>query len=160
VLARPGRGGGVGIIYALGACVLWVVVAVGIKRHAPTVEPIRITAVQLAVATVVLAPFALFARWGSPRPEWLWLVVLGVVLTAGALSAFVMLLQRLPVSTAGVIGCVEPVAAVLFAWWALAERPSWTTAVGGAAVLVAAIMVATAPLPAAAVAPALATGDP
>ena len=157
MLARPERGGGLGVVYALAACVLWVVVAVGIKRHAPTVEPIRITAVQLAAATVVLAPFAAFARWGSPRAEWLWLVVLGVVLTAGALSAFVTLLQRLPVSTAGVIGCVEPVAAVLFAWWALAERPTWRTAVGGTAVLAAAIMVATAA--ALRAAPELVTGE-
>lgn len=145
VLARPGRGGGVGILYAFGACVLWAAIAVVIKRELAGVEPIRLTAVQLAVAAAVLAPFAAFARWGEPRVEWLWLLVLGVVLTAGAMSAFVALLGRLPVSVAGVIGCVEPVAAVLFAWWALAERPGWTTVAGGTAVLAAAIMVATAP---------------
>lgn len=145
VLARPGRGGGTGILYALAACVLWAGIAVVIKRELGGVDPIRLTAVQLAVAAVVLAPFAAFAHWGSPRVEWLWLLVLGVVLTAGAMSAFVALLQRLPVSVAGVIGCVEPVAAVLFAWWALGERPGWSTVAGGTAVLAAAIMVATVP---------------
>ena len=145
VLARPGRGGGLGIVYALAACVLWAGIAVGIKRQLPDVEPVRLTAVQLAVAAVVLAPFAAFARWGPARAEWLWLLVLGVVLTAGALSAFVALLHRLPVSSAGIIGCIEPVAAVGFAWWALGERPSWRTALGGTAVLAAAIMVAVAP---------------
>ncbi len=159
VLARPGRGGGVGIAYALAACVLWAAIAVIIKRELGGVEPIRLTAVQLSVAAAVLAPFAVFAHWGVPRVEWLWLLVLGVVLTAGALSAFVALLHRLPVSVAGVLGCIEPVAAVLFAWWALAERPGWPTVAGGTAVLAAAIMVATARV-AAAVAPAFATGDP
>lgn len=153
VLARPERGGGVGIAYAFGACVLWAGIAVVIKRELGDVEPVRLTAVQLAVAAVVLAPFALFARWGPPRVEWLWLVVLGVVLTAGALSAFVTLLHRLPVSVAGVIGCIEPVAAVLLAWWALGERPGWRVAAGGTAVLAAAIMVATAPAPPARPAP-------
>lgn len=158
VLARPGRGGGVGIAYALAACVLWAAIAVIIKRSLVGVEPIRLTAVQLSVAAGVLAPFAAFARWGAPRAEWLWLLVLGVVLTAGALSAFVTLLHRLPVSVAGVIGCVEPVAAVGFAWWALGERPGWPTVAGGTAVLAAAIMVATAPAPAAR--RDLAGGDP
>ena len=157
VLARPGRGGGWGLVYAFCACVLWAGIAVVIKRSLSAVEPIRLTAVQFCAAAVVLAPFAALARWGPARAEWLWLVVLGVVLTAGALSAFVALLHRLPISTAGVIGCVEPVAALVFAWWALGERPTWRTALGGAAVLAAAIMVAVAPT--AGAAPELAMGD-
>lgn len=160
ILARPERGGGVGIAYAFGACVLWAAIAVVIKRELAGVEPIRLTAVQLSVAAVVLAPFALFARWGAPSVEWLWLVVLGVVLTAGTMSAFVTLLHRLPVSVAGVLGCVEPVAAVLLAWWALGERPGWQVAAGGTAVLAAAIMVATAPVAPAPARPPLAMGDP
>lgn len=158
VLARPTGGGWTGIVLALVACVLWAVVAVGIKRELPAVEPVRATAVQLAVAAVVLAPFAAASRWGAPRAEWLWLVVLGVVLTAGAMSAFVTLLGRLPVSTASVLACVEPVAAVGFAWWALGERPGWRTVLGGTLVLAAAIMVSTT-VPDPEPAPALVTGD-
>lgn len=144
VLARPSGGSSTGLVFAMAACVLWAAIAVGIKRELPDVEPMRVTAVQLAVASVTLAPFAVASHWGSPWVEWLWLVVLGVVLTVGAMSVFVTLLRRLPVSTAGVIGCIEPVAAVGFAWWALGEKPVWRTAVGGTLVLAAAIMVSVA----------------
>jgi drug/metabolite transporter (DMT)-like permease len=158
VLAKPERGGGLGVVYALAACVLWAAIAVGIKRHVSHVDPLRVVSVELTAAAVVLAPFALASRWGPPRVEWLWLVVLGVVLTAGTLSAFTTLLRHLPVATVGIIGCIEPVAAVGFAWWALDERPTWRTALGGTAVLAAAIMVAFAPAPRAT--PELVTGAP
>ena len=145
LLVRPTHGSGTGVVLAIVAAVTYAAMILGLKLTVRDVDPLTLTYVQLTVAGLALAVPAAVADWGTPSWRWLWLVVLGVLLTGATQTLFVGLLGRLPVSTAGVLTCLEPVSAIVFAWTLLGERPGVTTVVGGIAVLVAAMMVATAP---------------
>ena len=147
-LVRPAHGSGTGIVLAIVAAVTYALMILGLKLTVRDVDPLTLTHVQLTIAGIALVAPAAVAQWGTPSWRWLWLVVLGVLLTGATQTLFVGLLGRLPVSTAGVLTCLEPVSAIVFAWTFLDERPSVATGVGGTAVLVAAMMVATAPRPA------------
>ena len=148
LLVRPTHGSGTGVALAIVAAVTYAAMILGLKLSVREVDPLTLTHLQLTVAGLALAVPAALANWGTPAWRWLWLVVLGVLLTGGTQTLFVGLLGRLPVSTASVLTCLEPVSAIVFAWTLLGEQPSATTVVGGIAVLVAAMMVATAPRPA------------
>ncbi|MFN2149735.1 MAG: EamA family transporter [Anaerolineales bacterium] len=78
---------------------------------------------------------------GEVRPEptaaallaWLYLVVFGSIL---AFTAYVEMLQSLPVSLAMTYAYINPVIAVILGAWLLNEQVSWTTLLGAGLVLV------------------------
>lgn len=141
LLARPGSADGAGLVYALLAALTYGVLTVFSKRAVVCLGGFRLALVQMTTAAVVVAPLAVHARWGAPHPKWLWLVVLGVVFTAGLSTAFLAALRHLPAATAGVLSYVEPVSATALAWIVLHEAPSALGVAGGALVLAAGIMV-------------------
>jgi drug/metabolite transporter (DMT)-like permease len=141
LLARPQPGQGVGLLLAFGAAVSYAAITLLSKRIVGAVGGIRLGFFQLGIAGVVLTPFAAGAPWGGLGWDWLWLVLLGVVFTGVLGPLYLVLLNRLPASTVGVIAYVEPVSAVLFAWAFLAEVPGVLTVVGGALIVAAGIMV-------------------
>lgn len=92
-------------------------------------------------AAVFLLPFAGAAgRWPTP-PEWVLLVVLGVVFTAGAHGLFIHGLKGVTAGRAAVVAALEPVYGVALAVVVLGERPGPRTLVGGALVVAAAAWV-------------------
>lgn len=141
VLVRPGAGFGAGELLALGAAVTYAAYTLCSKLVVGAVGGERLAFAQLAVAAVVLVPFAATASWGTPTTDWWWLVVLGAVFTAGLLAVYLVLLDQLPAATVGVLTYLEPVSAVLVGWAFLGETPTVTTLAGGAMVVLAGIMV-------------------
>jgi drug/metabolite transporter (DMT)-like permease len=150
VLVRPGAGFGAGEALALLAAVSYAGITMGNKAVVGQVGATHLAFLQLSAAALVLVPFAAVVDWGSPRADWAWLLVVGVVLTAMLGPAYLWLLGRLPASTVGVLAYLEPVSAVFLGWAFLDEVPSVTMVVGGALVVLAGIMV----VPRAASAPA------
>lgn len=102
---------------------------------------LRLAMIEQAVAAAVLAPFAASVSWGPPRGAWAWLVVLGLVHTAGGLALFLDALGRIPATQAAILAQLEPVAAFGFAWAVLGEEPGLATAIGGLLVVGAGAMV-------------------
>jgi len=146
LLARPtghGPTSATGFALAVFAAATFAVMVLLSKPVARAYGGVRMTLGQLLVAGVVLVPIAAAEPWGSPRLRWWWLVVLGVVHTAAALAGYATALARLPVARVGTLSYVEPVSAAVCAWIVLGERPTIATAVGGALVLVAGLMVVT-----------------
>ncbi len=141
VLARPTSGFGAGEIFALLAAVTYAALTLGSKFVVAEVGGVHLAFIQLAVATVALAPFAATTDWGGWRPDWLWMVLVGVLFTALLGSIYLVLLGRLPAATVGVLTYVEPVSAVLVGWAFFGEVPTAGVAVGGALVVLAGIMV-------------------
>ncbi len=141
VLVRPGAGFGAGEVLALLAAATYAGLTLGWKRVVGDVGGVRLAFTQLGAAAVVLAPLALTTDWGPARVDWWWLVLVGVVLTAGLSSLYLVLLNLLPAATVGVLTYVEPVSAVLVGWAFLGEVPTVGTLVGGALVVGAGIMV-------------------
>ncbi|HEX9259044.1 MAG TPA: DMT family transporter [Acidimicrobiales bacterium] len=141
LLAKPGKGEGLGIALAVAAGVTYAAMTLLSKLVVGRVGGARLGFVQLSVATTVLALPAALADWGQPRWEWLWLVVLGVFFTGVLGPLYLVLLSRLPASTVGVLTYVEPVSAVVLAWLLLDETPAGRTVAGGMLVVLAGIMV-------------------
>ena len=141
ILVRPRSTDRTGVILAMCSAVAYATMTLCTKRLVSTVAPEALALGQLIVASIVLAPFAASASWGPAHLRWLWLVALGVGFTGLLLPRYFAVLEALPASVVGVLGELEPVAAVLFAWLFLHDRPTVRTVLGGVLVVVAGIMV-------------------
>jgi len=97
---------------------------------------------EYVVATILLSPAAFILPGPSSAKEWGALATLGVVHTTVAILIFFSGLRLVRADHAAVFTYAEPVTAVIFAAVFLAEPLGWVTAVGGAAVVAAGILVA------------------
>ena len=131
------EGNAVGVGYAVAAAVLFVVLILLSKPLAEVYGGLRLTLLETAIAAVALAPFAATADWGRPFAGWWWLLVLGLVHTAVGTGVYLWALAQLPATEVGILGYLEPVGVVLFAWLASADEPPASTLLGGALVVVA-----------------------
>jgi drug/metabolite transporter (DMT)-like permease len=97
---------------------------------------------QYAFAAILLLPAVILLPGPSSAKEWGALATLGVVHTTVAILIFLSGLRLVRADHAAVFTYAEPVTAVIFAAIFLAEPLSWVTAVGGAAVVAAGVLVA------------------
>jgi drug/metabolite transporter (DMT)-like permease len=97
---------------------------------------------QYSVASVLLLPSVLALPGASSSKEWGALVALGIVHTTIAILIFWSGLRLVRADHAAVITYAEPVTAVVFAAVLLGEPLTWCTAIGGAAVITAGVLVA------------------
>ena len=115
-----GDGGGtgttaVGGVVLVGAAACFAAGAVFIERVIPDMPPLGIAAAAMVVTTLALVPFAVGAGAGWPTGGTLvWLVVLGVVATAGALVLFYRLIVDVGAVRANLAGYLAPGFAVVF----------------------------------------------
>lgn len=103
---------------------------------------------QNAVITVFLLPCLYFVKTTYHASDIAWLIVLGVIFTAGSHTLFIKGMVRVKAQTASIIASLEPVYGVLCATLFLGERPTARVIVAGmviaAATLLASIDVAAA----------------
>jgi drug/metabolite transporter (DMT)-like permease len=137
MIGGPGGGGGVGDLLSLGMALAFAV-AIVISRHRRDVSMAPATC--LAQVLLVLA-FLPFATPGSiPGDDVLALAALGagqiglglVFLTIGA--------RLIPAAQVALITLLEVVLGPLWVWLAIDERPSTTTLIGGAIVILAVVI--------------------
>jgi drug/metabolite transporter (DMT)-like permease len=97
------------------------------------------------IVTVVMLPFGLI-QWAGVGfafvPTDLW-AVLGLAVFSTALGGTIFLhgMRYIPVQHASIVGLLEPASAPIFALVFLAERPSLWTLLGGALILIGAVLV-------------------
>jgi drug/metabolite transporter (DMT)-like permease len=114
------------------------------RRFASELPPVTIAAGQnlfAALAMVTLLP--LYYKPLQPR-DWLLLVVLGVVFTALAHFLFIQSLMNMRVQLASIVSALESIYGGLFAWLLLGETPTLRTWCGGALILAAVVIGASA----------------
>jgi drug/metabolite transporter (DMT)-like permease len=102
---------------------------------------LRLNLLEMSVAGVLLIPAAVAADWTGIGRAWPWLVLLGLAHTAVGITLYLRTLARVPATHVGILGYVEPVSVVVLAWLVLGDRPSASTAAGGALVLAAGALV-------------------
>lgn len=148
LIAAPAMEGseGTGVLLALLTGTLYVPLALLNKSLSDTHGGVQLALWQLLIAGVVVLPFALLADWGTPRVEWLWLLVLGLVYTAFAFATYLRALERLAATRAVVLLYLEPASAVVVGWLLLDEQPTAGMLVGGALVVTAGVLVARMPV--------------
>jgi drug/metabolite transporter (DMT)-like permease len=141
LLARPAGGSTSGLVLAVAAGVTFAATTLLSKAVVADIGGFWLGFASLGVAGVALAPWALRAEWGPPEPSWLWLLVLGLGITALLIPLYLVVLDHLPASTAGVLLYLEPLSALLLAWAFLGETPSALTLVGGALIVAGGVIV-------------------
>ncbi len=147
LLAGPAAAsaGWAGLGLSLVAMVTFIALVLLSKPLAEIYGGLRLAWMEMAGATVVLLPLALAASWGAPRRTWLWLLLLGLVHTALGLALSLTALGRVPATHIAIIGYLEPVAVVFFAWLLLSEVPTLASMLGGVLVLGAGALIVTIP---------------
>jgi drug/metabolite transporter (DMT)-like permease len=134
--------GALGLTLSLVAMVTFVALVLVNKPLADTYGGVRAAQMQMTGAGLLIAPIVLFGvDFPSPQPSWLWLIVLGVLHTGLFISVYLHCLSIVGATTTGVLGYLEPVTAVFWAWVVLGEDPAAATLIGGAAILAAGLLV-------------------
>lgn len=128
-----------GLLLALVAAVLFAALIMVSKPLATAYGGLRLAFIELSGAGLVLVPIALATHWPAPQVAWLWIVLLGVVHTALGIAVYLSVLAELPATHVGILGYLEPVAVVLFAWVWLGQQPTWLAALGGVLVILAGV---------------------
>jgi drug/metabolite transporter (DMT)-like permease len=108
-----------------------------VRRHLIGLPPAGTSAATLGCAALLTLPLAI-AQWPSqPIPTTSWLAVssLGVLCTGVAFVFYYRLIARIGSVRAVTVTYLVPLFAVLWAWMALGEQPTWTMAVAGATIL-------------------------
>jgi drug/metabolite transporter (DMT)-like permease len=143
LVAGPGARGirPLGLVLSAVAALTFASLVLAGKQLAREHGGIRVALVQQVVAAVVLTPLAALAEWGPFRWSWAWLVVLGLVHTAGGECLYLWALTQMRVSAHGVLGYLEPVSAVVVGWIVLGETPRAATIVGGVLIVAAGAIV-------------------
>jgi drug/metabolite transporter (DMT)-like permease len=113
------------------------------------VDPFALSALVLTGATVTFGATGLATgslELGLPAEAWLWLVLIALVSTVIAVSAFFAGLRRVGPSEASILSTFEPVVTVALAYAVLGERLAPAQLAGGVLVL-AAVVVLQLPAP-------------
>jgi drug/metabolite transporter (DMT)-like permease len=114
-----------------------------IARHRREVSMLPATCLSQALVVLALAPFVTPQAAGGG--DWAILVALGIGQMGLALALFTVGARLLPPAEVALIALLEVVLSPIWVWLAYAERPAPATLLGGAVVLVAVAIQATAP---------------
>lgn len=130
-----------GIASGLAAAVFYALVTMTGKK-VKQVEPISLVFWQTLTATFILFPYLLWIGMPKPTVESLTIMgTIGIVHTAFALTLYFAGLNKVKVQHVGVLGYLDPVSAILFAYLFLAEVPGWQTLIGGVLILFANLLI-------------------
>jgi drug/metabolite transporter (DMT)-like permease len=96
---------------------------------------------QQGAAALALSPAALAGGYTIGSRELGYLVLLGVGITGLTGAVYILALRAVPATTAGILGYLEPLSAVVLAAIVLGEDPGPATVIGGAAIVAAGVAV-------------------
>ncbi|NJE05628.1 EamA/RhaT family transporter [Thermococcus sp. M36] len=123
-----------GIILALTAALFYALIP-NLGRFLKEVDGKVLTFLQLAIASLVLAPFV--AVRGAGKPVWWAVLILVAVHTVLALFLYMDGLREVEVNEAALLSYLDPVSAVIYAFLVFGEVPGLRTVLGGALILLA-----------------------
>ena len=124
-----------GLVFAAMACVTFIVLVLLAKPLAEAYGGLRVALMEMAIAGVALIPFAAASDWSGASRAAPWLLLLGLVHTAFGTAVYLHTLAEVPATELGILGYLEPLGVVLFAWLLAGDAPSMLTIAGGALVV-------------------------
>jgi len=127
----------IGILLALVAAFFYALIP-NLGRFLRGIDGKTLTFLQLAIASLVLAPF--IAVMGTGEPVWWAVFVLVAVHTVLALFLYMDGLKEVEVNEAALLSYLDPMSAVVYAFLVFGEVPELRTAVGGAMILLASLL--------------------
>ncbi len=131
-----------GVLWGLLSGLTFAVLTLLNRRLVRTYSSLEIAFFQDLVAAFFLLPsLMMIGPAGLALRDLGFLIVLGVVCTAGSHTLFIGGMRRVPARTASIISSLEPVYGIVLAFIFLGERPSFRTLGGGAVILAAVLFV-------------------
>jgi drug/metabolite transporter (DMT)-like permease len=105
------------------------------RRLTIQVPSLPLVTLQMAIAGLLLLPWAVPELSGVTGRDWLWLILLGVVFTGFAHACFTASLKSVRVAAVSVAAALEPVYGMIAAWLILGESPTPVMLVGAAMII-------------------------
>ncbi|MDO5968560.1 EamA family transporter [Flavivirga aquimarina] len=90
---------------------------------------------QLFIITIILAPVLFFMETSGIKTQYPYIIILAILTTAIGHTMLVNSLKHFTVSTASIIGSVQPILGIIIAFIFLKEIPTWNTFFGGLIIL-------------------------
>jgi drug/metabolite transporter (DMT)-like permease len=126
----------VAIATGLCAAITYALIVIWTKSLVHNIAPVAVAFWSYAIVATLVLPFALASERFLPQgEEWVYMFVLGALLTAGAGGLYIRALKDVTAQAAGLLAYLDPVAASLLAWAILGQELGWQVVVGGLAVL-------------------------
>lgn len=137
-------GATVGMLFGLSSALIYSLRNLLMKTQVDSVDSSVLMTFQAGVATLVVLPF-LFFHQAIPGPDaWPYLLGLGIITTAIGHSLFLTCFRFFSVSTVSILSCIQPVYGILLGVVFFGEWPTWWGVVGGALILMAVAVEASA----------------
>lgn len=124
-----------GVLWGVATGLSFAVLSVLNRRLVARQHALTITLYQFCGAALVLWPALVGYTGGFESGDIAELVLLGVVVTAGAHSLFIHAMRHIPARTASIVAALEPVYGVIFAIAVVGEIPGMRTVLGGVVIL-------------------------
>jgi drug/metabolite transporter (DMT)-like permease len=129
-----------GVLWGVFSALVFVLRNLFQKYHFNHVSSDKLMFHQVVAIALMLAAFVDYPKVSALAPEdWLNVVLLGILSTAGAHTLLVFCMKQLPVKSVALISCMQPVIAALLAWYIIKETPGASVVIGGGIVLSVAV---------------------
>lgn len=129
-----------GILFGLLAAVCYALRNLILKRHVNKYDGTILMMQQAFIVAIVLLPVMFFMDSGNISTQYPYIIILGLVTTAIGHSLFIKSFKYFSVSTASIIGSVQPLFGILIAFIFLNEIPKPNTFIGGAIIIATVII--------------------
>lgn len=133
--------GTIGLLWGILSGFSFGLLAVVNKRGVKGIDAMQVAFWQNSVVMLLLLPFALSKMTSLTTMDWFYLALLGIFCTGLSHYLFVKSLEQLNARVTGMIIALEPLYAILFAWWLFATVPTLKMVFGGALILLAIMFV-------------------
>ncbi|MBG56065.1 MAG: EamA family transporter [Deltaproteobacteria bacterium] len=133
-----------GVVWGLGGGLGFAVLTLLNRGHVRKHSPLLLTCWQNGFAAMILLPWSLTESWNLTTSDWSLLIVLGVVCTVGGHSLLINGLRNVRAQIASMlIAGLEPICAIVFAFFLLQEVPSIQTLIGGTLIICTTLLMIT-----------------
>ncbi|MBP6117326.1 MAG: DMT family transporter [Neisseriaceae bacterium] len=130
----------VGLLWGMASGMAYSLVVLYNRHNQTQLGAVQASWIQFLGISIALLPFGAANLGSYAINEWWLLAFLGVACTALAFTLFVYSLQGVPAKTASVVIALEPVYAIIMAWFFFAQVPTSKMVLGGLVILAAVML--------------------
>ncbi|MBT8308813.1 MAG: EamA family transporter [Flavobacteriaceae bacterium] len=120
-----------GILLGILSAICYSIRTLILKRHVATYNGTILMFYQVLILTVVLLPTLYFMGSSGIKTQYPYVLLLALLTTAIGHTLFIGSLRYFKVSTASIIGSIQPIYGIIIAFFFLGEIPTWNTFFGG-----------------------------
>ncbi|GGW58446.1 hypothetical protein GCM10008085_07670 [Winogradskyella epiphytica] len=124
-----------GILFGILSAFCYAIRTLILKQHVTNYNPTMLMFYQVVIISIVLIPVLFFMDSSNIKTQYPYVILLALLATAIGHTMFVNSLKHFKVSTASIIGSMQPVFGIIIAYLFLNEIPTMSTLAGGSLIL-------------------------